>query len=113
MVSVVHSTTGSHFLERPSVHSENAFQSAFRKFQVTFVLTFVNVQNVIKLWSLMTESSETFHSVKLAAVRAVANVRSTIVPVAVKWPIYVGLLPMFSSCNPYLYIKSSSTNLHL
>ena len=51
---------------------------------VTLFLTCVKVRNVIKLWSLITESFETFQSVMLAAVPAVARVRSTMVPVVAK-----------------------------
>ena len=87
MVFVVHSATGFQFSDRPLVHSENAFQSAFLKFHVTLFVIFVSVRNVIRVWSLMTESSVTFHSVKLAAVRAVASVMSTMVPVLARCPI--------------------------
>ena len=80
-VFVVQSETGSQAVDRFSVHLEKVSQSALRKSQVTLVLTCVKVRNVIKLWSLITESFETFQSVMLAAVRAVARVRSTMVPV--------------------------------
>ena len=86
---VVQSETGSQSLDRFLVHLVKVSQSAFRKFQVTLVLIRVKVLNVIKLWSLMTESFETFQFVMLAAVRADAKVRSTIVPVVARWPMYV------------------------
>ena len=88
-VFVVQSETGSQALERFSVLLEKDSQSALRKSHVTLFLTCVKVRNVIKEWSLITESFDTFHSVMLAAVRADAKVRSTIVPVVARWPMYV------------------------